>query len=220
MLVDKSFRNKTKMRLTNHLNRNWDPVAALLIVALKCSRIILILASLSVVLWQVYDVTKTYLSQPVSTELQVVPLNDIPNIHMSICKRFEIFDCKFICKVFACRVCNAQQIPPAFSNLTKISDFWSSASDKYNKTSYRLRDWIDYIKVWSDALIKWNVVYDRMTFSLEEEEAMFTMQMYPFYENFTLLCYTFKEDVRTLSPRIKLQRRGDEKFLSSNNSVS
>jgi hypothetical protein len=203
------------MRLTNHLNRNWDPVAALLVVALKCSKIILILASLSVVLWQVYDVTTMYLSHPVSTELQVVPLNDIPNIHMSICKRFEVSDCKFICILRNCTLCKDQLMPPAFSNLTKNSDFWSSAMDKYNKTSYRFRDWVETIKVWNDGLVKWNVLYDRITFSLEEEEAMFTMQMYPFLEKFTLLCYTFKEDVRTLSPRIKLQRRGDKIFSSS-----
>jgi hypothetical protein len=204
------------MRQTNHLNRNWDPVAALIVVVLKCCRIIIILASLSVVLWQVYDVTRTYLSCPVSTELQVVPLNDIPNIHMSICKRFEIADCKFTGTIAGC---NAQQIPPAFSKLTESSDFWSSAlvvrySIK-NMTSYRFRDWIDYIKVWNDTLVKWNVVYDRIIFSLDEEKVMFTMQMYPFFENFTLLCYTYKEDVRTLSPRIRIQRRGDKKFLSS-----
>jgi hypothetical protein len=201
------------------LNQNWDPVAALLVVALKFSRLMLILASLSVVLWQVYDVTKMYLSCPVSTELQVVPLNYIPNIHMSICKRYEVSDCIFtgICPPGRnCgRSCFEYLIPPAFSKLTKNFDFWSSALDIRNKTSYRFRDWIENIKVWNDALVKWNVVYDRITFSLDEEEAMFTMQMYPFIENFTLLCYTFKEDVRTLSPRIKLQRRGDEIFSIS-----
>jgi hypothetical protein len=198
--------------MTNHLNRNWDPVAALIVVVLKCCRIIIILASLCVVLWQVYDVTKMYLSQPVSTELQVVPLNDIPNIHMSICKRFEIVDCKFICiQGSNCRSCNEQSLPPTFIKLTNNSDFWSSAFlDKRNKTSYRFRDWIGNIKVWNDALVKWNVVYDWTTLSLDEEEAMFTMQMYPYFGNFTLLCYTFKEDVRTLSPRIKIQRRGDK----------
>jgi hypothetical protein len=200
------------MRLTNHLNRNWDPVAALLVVALKCSRIILILASLSVVLWQIYDVAKLYLSQPVSTELQVVPLKDIPNIHMSICKRYEVADCKFTGTISGC---TPQQIPPAFTKLTENSDFWSSAQDNRNKTSYMLREWMDYIKVWDDALVKWNMIYDRLTFSLKEEAAMFTMQMFPFYETSTFLCYTFQEDVRTLSPMIKLQRRGDEKFLSS-----
>jgi len=203
------------MRQTNHLNRNWDPVAALFVVALKFSRLILILASLSVVLWQVYDVTKTYLSCPVSTELQVVPLNDIPNIHMSICKRYEIANCNFIRINIYISTCNAQQIPPAFSNITNTSDFWSSARDNKNKTSYRFRDWIENIKVWNDALFKWNVVYDQITFSLDEEEAMFHMEMYPFFENFTLLCYTFKEDIRTLSPRIKLQSKGNSKFLSS-----
>jgi hypothetical protein len=196
------------------LNRNWDPVAALLVVALKFCRLILILASLSVVLWQIYDVTTMYLSCPVSTELQVVPLNDIPNIHMSICKTFEIANCKFICPANSnskiCVPCTVQQIPPVFRNLTKNSDFWSSALDKYNMTNYRFRDWIAYINVWNDALVKWNVVYDWITFGLEEEEAMLTMQMYPYFENFTLLCYTFIEDVRTLSPRIKIQRRGDE----------
>ncbi len=216
MQVDKTFLNFDKMGLRYYLNRNWDPVAALLVVALKCSRIILILASLSVVFWEVYGVTKMYLSKPVSTELQVVPLNDIPNIHMSICKTFEIANCKFICPSNSnnkiCVPCTAQQIPPVFSNLTKNSDFWSSASDKYKKTSYRFGDWMDYINVWNDALVKWDTVYNAITFGLEEEEAMFTMQMYPFFENFTLLCYTFKEDVRTLSPRIKLQRRGDENF--------
>ncbi len=207
------------MRLTNHLNRSWDPVAALIVVVLKCCRIIIILASLCVVLWQVYDVTKLYLSCPVSTELQVVPLNDIPNIHMSICKRFEIANCKFICPPNSnsklCVTCTAQQIPPVFSNLTKNSDFWSSTMDKNNLTGYRFRDWIENIKVWNDALLKWNVVYDQLSFSLAEEEAMFTMQMYPFLGNFTLLCHTFKEDVRTLSPKIKLQRKGDEKFSLS-----
>ncbi len=198
------------------MNRSRDPVAALFVVALNCSRIILILASLSVVLWQVCDVTKMYLSCPVSTELQVVPLNDIPNIHMSICKRYEVSDCIFtsICPPGSnCgRSCSDNLMPPAFSKFTKNFDFWSSAFDKRNKTSYRFRDWIENIKVWNDALVKWNVVYDRITFSLDEEEALFTMQMYPFIESFTLLCYTFKEDVRTLSPRIKLQTRGDENF--------
>jgi hypothetical protein len=203
------------MRQTNHLNRNWDPVAALIVVVLKCCRIIIILASLCVVLWQVYDVTKTYLSCPVSTELQVVPLNDIPNIHMSICKRYEIADCNFIRINIYIPTCNPQQIPPVFSNITNTSDFWSSTRDNRNKTSYRFRDWIENIKVWNDALFKWNVVYDWNTFSLAEEEAMFTMQMYPYFGNFTLLCYTFKEDVRTLSPRIKLQRKGNAKFSIS-----
>jgi hypothetical protein len=106
-------------------------------------------------------------------------------------------------------------MPPAFSKFSKNYDFWPSAQDSRNKTSYRFRDWIENIKVWNDALVKWNVVYDRITFSLDEEEAMFRMQMYPFFENYTLLCYTFKEDVRALSPRIKLQRRGDEEFSSS-----
>jgi hypothetical protein len=87
--------------------------------------------------------------------------------------------------------------------------------DKNNLTGYRFRDWIENIKVWNDALLKWNVVYDQLSFSLAEEEAMFTMQMYPFLGNFTLLCHTFKEDVRTLSPKIKLQRKGDEKFSLS-----
>jgi hypothetical protein len=201
------------------LNRNWDPVAALLVVVLKCSRIILILASLAVVSWEVYGVTKMYLSQPVSTELQVVPLNAIPNIHMSICKRYEVSDCIFasLCPISSnCgRICFENLVPPAFSKFSKNYDFWSSAQDKRNKTSYRFRDWIENIKVWNDALVKWNVVYDQITFSLDEEEAMFHMEMYPFFENYTLLCYTFKENVRTLSPRIKLQKRGDEKFSSS-----
>jgi hypothetical protein len=193
------------MRPRYYLNHIWDPVAALLVVALKFSRLILILASLCVVLWQVYDVTKMYLSCPVSTELQVVPLNDMPNIHMSICKRYEIIDCKFFCQIKnKCRECNPQQITPEFFNL---NENWYM-----NMTSYRFRDWIDYIKVWNDALAQWNVVYDRLTFSLDEEEVMFKRQMYPYFGNFTLLCYTFMEDVRTLSPMIKLQRRGDEKF--------
>ncbi len=64
------------------------------------------------------------------------------------------------------------------------------------------------------------MVYDRVTFSLEEEEAMFTMQMYPFFGNFTLLCYTFKEDIRTLAPRIKFQRRGDVKIMKFLNRFS
>ncbi len=196
------------------MNRSGDPVAALFVVALKCSRIILILASLCVVLWQVCDVTKMYLSCPVSTELQVVPLNDIPNIHMSICKRYEVSDCTFtsLCPLGKnCgRYCFEYLIPPAFNKYYKNYDFWSPAYDRRNKTSYRFRDWIDNIKVWNDSLVKWNVVYDWNTFSLAEEEAMFTMQMYPYFDNFILLCYTFKEDVRTLSPRIKLQTRGDE----------
>ncbi len=190
------------------MNRNWDPVAALLVVVLKCSRIIIILASLSVVFWEVYGVTNMYLSQPESTDLQVVPLNDIPNIHMSICKRFDIADCIFSGVPFS-RVCQEHQIPPAFSKLTNNSDFWSSARDNRNKTNYRFRDWIEKIKVWNNALAKWNVLYDRITFSLDEEEAMFTMQMYPFLEKFTLLCYTIKEDIRTLYPRIMLQKRGE-----------
>jgi hypothetical protein len=198
------------------LNRNWDPVAALLVVALKFSRLMLILASLSVVLWQVCDVTKMYLSCPVSTELQVVPLNDMPNIHMSICKRYEVSDCIFtsLCPLGKnCgRSCYENLIPPALSNFTKNFDFWSSAFDKRNKTSYRFGDWIDNIKVWNDTLVKWDVVYEQISLNLYEEEVMFTMQMYPYFGNFTLLCYTFNEDIRTMSPRIKFQRRGDEKF--------
>jgi hypothetical protein len=184
----------------------WDPLAGLLTVVLKSSKFFLIIASLSIVLWQCFDVTKTYLSQPVSTELQVLPLNDIPDIHISICKSFEVTDCKFASPILGC---SEQQVPPSFDQNANNSDFWSTAANLQNLTSHKFRDWMDYIQVWNEASVRWDVIFDSSTFSPEEEEALFTKKMYPYVENLTLLCYTFRDDIRTMSTMVKFQRRGE-----------
>ncbi len=76
--------------------KRWDPVTGLVRVSLVGCKVSLILISLGIVMWQGYDVTQTYLSRPISTEVKVVPLSSIPNIRLSICMKFIITSCRCI----------------------------------------------------------------------------------------------------------------------------
>jgi hypothetical protein len=196
------------MRFKSELKR-WDPVTGLVRVSLVGCKALLILISLGIVMWQGYDVTKTYLSKPISTEVKVVPLRSIPNIRLSICMKFSIYNC------YACR---GQNMSPFKNNLTvSYQDYWNYTD--LNKTNinsrfyFSVRDILDQIHYWNDSGAKWETIFDRYTTTIGDEMALFTRQMYPYVDNFILLCHTLNQDIYTIAPLLQLQRKGKESIF-------
>jgi hypothetical protein len=192
------------MKFQSELKR-WDPVTGLVRVSLVGCKVLLILFSLGIVMWQGYDVAQTYLSRPISTEVKVVPLSSIPNIRFSICMKFIITNCKLLCK--------GQNLSPFKENLSvNYQDYWNYTD--LNKTitssifSFSVRNILDQIQYWNDSGVKWETIFDRSITTFGDEMAMFTRQMYPFVNNFTLLCHTLNQDIWTLAPLLQLKRTG------------
>jgi hypothetical protein len=193
------------MKVKSELER-WDPVTGLVRVSLVGCKILLILISLGIVLWQGYDVTQTYLSKPISTEVKVVPLSSIPNIRLSICMKFIISDCL---------LCKGQSLSPFKKSFSaNYQDYWNNTD--LNKTSttsnnfFSIRNILDQIQYWNDSGTKWEMLFDRYTTTIGDEMALFTRQMYPYVDNFTLLCHTLNLDIETIVPLLQLQRKGKE----------
>ena len=194
-----------EMVLKRKIEDRWDPVAGLLRVGLSATNVLLILVSLSIVIWQGYIVISNYISQPISTEQKLLSLDDIPNIHMSICKSFEITDCKFpMINPKIGQNCNKQQLPAFLKNQ---SDQYKPLRDKENPIQFR--DMMNYILVWKESQTLWTPFYDSSSISNEDEKVLFTQTMYPYLGNNTLLCYTLREDIRSFAPMLKLQRKGN-----------
>ena len=186
----------------------WDPVSQLLRVGLNSTNVILILISLSVVLWEGYQVTNTYMSQPISTEQKLLPLSSIPNILMSICRSFEITDCKFPLKNQPTKKnCSSYQLPMYSINQSDFETFFTDAVTSQRPIQFR--DIMDYIWIWNESQTIWKKVYDSSIFSRENDSTLYTQQIYPYNGNNTLLCYTLKEDIRSFAPMLKFQRKGN-----------
>ncbi len=190
--------------------KRWDPVRGLVKVFLSSSKGILIIVSLVIVLWQGYDVTQTYLSKPTSTKFQILPLTSMPNIHLSICNRYEILDCSLS---QSSKTCLGQNLPPYVEKGVNNEDIWKIAetSNANVKVSSALsfKDILDQVQFWNDSGNRWETVFDSSRTTIKEEKALFTTQMYPFTNNYTLHCHTLNQDIRTLAPIIKLMRRGN-----------
>ncbi len=196
------------MKLKSELKR-WDPVTGLVRVSLVGCKVLLILISLGIVMWQGYDVTQTYLSRPISTEVKVVPLSSIPNIRLSICIKFKIWNCLGNCK--------RQNLSPYRYNLSLIyQDYWNytdlNNTETTSKHYYSMRNILDQIQFWNDSGAKWETIFDISTTTIGEEMALFTRQMYPYVDNYTLLCHTLNQDILTLAPLLKLHRKGINYF--------
>jgi hypothetical protein len=190
--------------------KRWDPVRGLVKVFLCSSKGILIIVSLVIVLWQGYDVTQTYLSKPTTTKFQILPLTSMPDIHLSICNRFEILDCSLS---QSNKTCLGQNLPPYVEKGIYNEDIWKIAeiSNVNVKVSSALsfKNILDQVQFWNDFGNRWETVFDSSRATIKEEKALFTTKMYPFTDNYTLLCHTLNQDIRTLAPIIKLMRRGD-----------
>ena len=186
----------------------WDPVSQLLRVGLNSTNVILILISLSVVLWEGYQVTNTYMRQPISTEQKLLPLSSIPNICMSICRSFEITDCKFPLKNQPTKKnCSSYQLPMYSINQSDFETFFTDAVT--SQTPIQFRYIMDYIWIWNESQTIWKKVYDSSIFSRENDSTLYTQQIYPYNGNNTLLCFTLKEDIRSFAPMLKFQRKGN-----------
>jgi hypothetical protein len=188
--------------------KRWDPVRGLVNIFLCSFKAILIIVSLVIVLWQGYDVTQTYLSKPTSTKFQVLPLARMPNIHFSICNRFEILDCSLS---QSNKTCLGQNLPPYVDKVVNNEDIWklSDTSNTNVSSALTFKNILDQVQFWNDSGNRWETVFDRSRTTIKEEKALFTAQMYPFTGNYTLRCHTLNQDIRTLAPIIKLMRRGN-----------
>jgi hypothetical protein len=200
------------MKFKSELKR-WDPVAGLVRVSLVGCKVILILISLGIVMWQGYDVTQTFLSRPILTEVKVVPLSSIPNIRLSICMKFNIVGCVW---------CRGQNLAPFKGNLSvSYQDYWNYTG--LNKTGtntsevyFSIRYILDQIQYWNDSAAKWESIFDRTTTTIGDEMTLFTRQMYPYVDSFTFLCHTLNQDIYTVAPLLQLQRKGKENILVPN----
>jgi hypothetical protein len=196
------------MRFKSELKR-WDPVTGLVRVSLVGCKVFLILISLGIVMWQGYDVTQTYLSRPISTEVKVVPLRSIPNIRLSICMKFIITNCYW---------CMGQNMSP-FKNKLGISyeNYWNytdlNNTNIASRFYFSIRNILDQIQYWNDSGAKWETIFDRSTTTIGDEMALFTRQLYPYVDNFILLCHTLNQDIFTVAPMLELQRKGKENIL-------
>ena len=184
--------------------KRWDPVTGLVRVSLVGCKVVLTLLSLGIVMWQGYDVIQTYLSKPMSTEVNIVPLSSVPNIRLSMCIKFAITNCKS---------CIRQNLSPFKNNLSASDqEYWNytdlNKTSTTSKVSFSIRDILDQIKYWNDSGAKWETIFDRSITTIGDEMTLFTRQMYPYVDNFTLLCHTLNQDIYTLAPLIQLQRKG------------
>jgi hypothetical protein len=196
------------MKFKSKLKR-WDPVTGLVRVSLVGCKVSLILVGLGIVLWQGYDVTQTYLSKPIFTEVKVVPLSSIPNIRLSICMKFMITNCL---------MCKGQNLSPFKNNLiASYQDYWNYTDlNKTTTTSnvyFSMRNILDQIQYWNDSGANWETIFDKSTTTIGDEMALFTRQMYPYVDNFILLCHTLNQDIYTIAPLLQLQRKGNENIL-------
>jgi hypothetical protein len=192
--------------------KRWDPVTGLVRVSLVCCKVLLILVGLGIVLWQGYDVTQTYLSRPISTEVKVVPLSSIPNIRLSICMKFIITNCL---------MCKGQNLSPFKNNFSaSYQDYWNYTDlNKTTTTSnvyFSMRNILDQIQYWNDSGANWETIFNKSTTTIGDEMALFTRQMYPYVDNFILLCHTLNQDIYTIAPLLQLQRKGNENILVPN----
>jgi hypothetical protein len=190
-------------------HKKWDPVTGLVRVSLVGCKLLLVLISLGIVMWQGYDVTQTYLSKPISTEVNIVPLSSIPNIRLSICMKFIISNCKF---------CRGQNLSPFKNNLrVSYQDYWNYTDlNKTITTSniyFSMRSILDQIKYWNVSSAKWETIFDKYTTTIEDETALFTRQIYPYVDNFILLCHTLNQDIYTVAPLLQLQGEGKENIF-------
>jgi hypothetical protein len=188
--------------------KKWDPVTGLVRVSLVGCKVSMILISLGIVMWQGYDVAQTYLSRPISTEVKVMPLSSIPNIRLSICMKFLITNCR-------CR--GGPNLSPFKNSLNaNYPDYWNSTDlNKTITTSnvyFSIRKILDQIQYWNDSGAKWETIFDISTTTIGDEMVMFTRQMYPYVDNYTLLCHTLNQDILTVAPLLKLQRKGINNF--------
>jgi len=196
------------MKVKSELQR-WDPVTGLVRVSLVGCKVLLILISLGIVMWQGYDVTQTYLSKPISTEVKVVPLSSIPNIRLSICMKFIITNC---------RLSRVPYLSP-FKNSLNASypDYWNytdlNKTITASKVYFSIRKILDQIQYWNDSGAKWETMFDISTTTIGDEMVMFTRQMYPYVDSSTLLCHTLNQDIYTVAPLLQLQRVGKENIL-------
>jgi hypothetical protein len=161
-------------------------------------------------MWQGYDVTQTYLSEPISTEVKVVPLSSIPNIRLSICMKFEII---------YCLLCKKTTLSPYKNNLNSTyQNYWIYTDLNSTNTAsplyFSMRNILDQIQFWNDSGTKWETLFDRNTTTIRDEMALFTRQMYPYVDNYTLLCHTLNQDIYNIAPLLQLQRKGKENISS------
>ena len=189
--------------------KRWDPVTGLVRVSLVGCKVVLTLLSLGIVMWQGYDVIQTYLSKPMSTEVNIVPLSSVPNIRLSMCIKFAITNCKS---------CIRQKLSPFKNNLSASDqEYWNytdlNKTSTTSKVSFSIRDILDQIKYWNDSGAKWETIFDRSITTIGDEMTLFTRQMYPYVDNFTLLCHTLNQDIYTIAPLLQLQRKGKEKHI-------
>jgi hypothetical protein len=195
------------MKFKSELKR-WDPVTGLVRVSLVGCKVLLILVGLGIVLWQGYDVTQTYLSKPISTEVKVVPLSSIPNVRLSICMKFEV-------QITNCMACGKRLTPFKNNSNPSYLNYWNYTDlNKTTTTSlFSIRNILDQIQYWNDSGAKWESIFDRSTTTIGDEMALFTRQMYPYVDNFILLCHTLNQDIFTVAPLLQLQRKGKESIL-------
>jgi hypothetical protein len=191
--------------------KRWDPVTGLVRVSLVGCKVSLILISLGIVMWQGYDVTQTYLSRPISTEVKVVPLSSIPNIRLSICMQFKMIECRW---------CRGRNLSPFKDNKSvSYQDYWNyTVIENKNFLSisevfFSMRHILDQIQYWNDSGAKWETIFDQTTTTIQDEMTLFTREMYPYVDRFTFLCHTLNQDIYTIAPLIQLQKKGKENIL-------
>jgi hypothetical protein len=112
------------------VKKSRNPVAILLRISLSSAKAVLILFSISIVLWEGYQVIVTYKNQPISPEQKLLPVSNASNIVMSICKIIEIGNCTFsIGKYPTNHECTAQQLPANTYNNSYYGNFWTDVGD-------------------------------------------------------------------------------------------
>jgi hypothetical protein len=107
---------------------------------------------------------------------------------------------------------------PFKKNLTVCyPNFWNyTDQNKTIKTSvdyFSMKNILDQIQYWNDSGAKWETIFDRSNTTIGDEMALFTRQMYPYVDNYTLLCHTLNQDIYTIAPLLQLQKRGKENML-------
>ena len=89
----------------------------------------------------------------------------------------------------------------------------------FEKIPIRNRGMLDNIWFWNESQAMWNTVYDRFNLSFVDENALFTIEMYPYSRNNTLLCSTLKKDIRHFAPMLRFQNKGNCKIAEPHENI-
>jgi hypothetical protein len=157
----------------------------------------LVAIGILITLWQGWDCTQLYLSQPVQVEDRFVRLADLPApIQLSICQVWNM-------------VGPTSNMSSSFSLLyssanttNQTADFWRELDARGSDDFSPLSDLLEEIGFWNDSSGSWDLIYDSQGTSINA--SLIDRAIYPYEDNSTLACYTLRPGLANFGTKFRL----------------